>query len=118
MTQPLTGKLAAVAGATAIASALALTATASPANAATGWDRCTPSYSCYFSEANGNGSYWRAPSCGWHKLPFRAFSMWNRGGGKVWFYKADYNWDGWGPYNIGYKGSVGGNASVYINVAC
>ncbi|GAB3907101.1 peptidase inhibitor family I36 protein [Kibdelosporangium lantanae] len=80
-----------------VLSAAALLAAPGVASATT-WDSCKPHTSCYFSDSDGGGLIWTAPSSGRWDLrrdvnpPFndQISSVWNRGGGPVRL----YNWTG------------------------
>ncbi|MEV0260539.1 peptidase inhibitor family I36 protein [Streptomyces sp. NPDC050617] len=99
----------------ATALALGATATSAPAaTAASGYDRCPSGSSCYFSNANGNGDMWRAPSSACFNLgtmnpPFndRISSVWNRGGNVVHMYNWTGTWTWLDDVQVGQKWSVG-----------
>lgn len=90
--------------------AASLIATAAPAQAA--WSQCPQDYSCYWSQVGGTGSFWQAPSCGRHTVPFTVVSLWNRGHGTIYFEGSGYS----AP--VGYQGSNGALAYRGINIAC
>lgn len=94
----------------AILGAASLVATAAPAQAA--WSQCPAGYSCYWSQVDGKGSFWQAPSCGPHTLPFTVVSLWNRGNGTIYFTGTGYS----AP--VGYKGSNGALVARGIDIAC
>ncbi len=104
-----TAATATTAPATATASA-----TTAPSTTAGGYDRCPSGSSCYFSNANGNGDMWRAPSSACFNLgtmnpPFndRISSVWNRGGNVVHMYNWTGSWDWVDDVQVGQKWSVG-----------
>lgn len=87
---------------------------AGTASAATGYDRCPAGYSCYFTDADGGGDMWKAPSASCFNLgtmnpPFndRISSVWNRGGAVVHMYNWTGTWSWVDDVQVGQKWSVG-----------
>jgi hypothetical protein len=100
-----------------LAIAIAGVVAPAPASAATGWNRCSVDYSCYFSGVGGQGSIWMPPTCGWWYLPYRVISVWNRGHGTIYFYYPNGQWSGYSA-PIGYKGSNAALAADHIYIVC
>jgi hypothetical protein len=61
-----------------------------PLAVAARYDQCPENYSCYYAGPDGNSTPWLAPTAGKHVLPFKVYSLRNRGHGDV-YLKNDSN---------------------------